>query len=152
LAAACSEAIIIAQEGFPVTCPGKMDASTTNRLSIPYTLVLVSTTAVPLLTRPSSSPSLVVPAYCQLGTMLYLTKLTYPMIGASRTSGGRKLGDVRDTNTCTLRKRCMQLTELTNCVALCPEPGETQLRLLIPFREFCKFSIPLMMAALSLSS
>ena len=51
---------IINAEGLHVVMPGNMPASTTNRLSVPYTLVLRSTTAVPPL-RPSSSPILQLP-------------------------------------------------------------------------------------------
>lgn len=56
LSAACSEAATIMADGLPVIMPGKMDASTTNRLAVPYTLVSASTTAVPLGCRPSSRP------------------------------------------------------------------------------------------------
>jgi hypothetical protein len=62
LAAAFSAAVTIIAEGFAVTWPGKIDPSTTKRLSVPYTLVLRSTTAVPFAVRPSSSPILLVPA------------------------------------------------------------------------------------------
>lgn len=58
--AACSEAITIIADGLPVVMPGKMEASTTKRLSVPYTLVFRSTTALPPV-RPSSLPSLAVP-------------------------------------------------------------------------------------------
>lgn len=63
--AACSDTITIAADGLAVIMPGKMDASTTNKLSVPYTLVLRSTTAVPLL-RPSSGPILAVPETTRL--------------------------------------------------------------------------------------
>lgn len=66
LSAACSEAATIMADGLPVIMPGKMEASTTNRLAVPYTLVLTSTTAVPLGCRPSSVPILLVPIHCVL--------------------------------------------------------------------------------------
>lgn len=68
LVAAFSAAVTIIAEGFAVTMPGNMDASTTKRLSVPYTLVLRSTTAVPFPIRPSSSPILLVPARVLVGT------------------------------------------------------------------------------------
>lgn len=52
---------MIYEVGFVLTWPGKIPASTTNRLSVPQTLVSVSTTADPP-ARPSSVPSLLVPA------------------------------------------------------------------------------------------
>src|SRR3569833_1945146 len=61
LSAACSAAMTIMADGFPVMWPGKMEASTTKTLSMPYTFVLVSTTAVPLALRPSSRPIFAVP-------------------------------------------------------------------------------------------
>jgi hypothetical protein len=63
--AACSDAITMYADGLAVTWPGKILASTTNKLSVPYTLVFRSTTAVPPV-RPSSVPSLLVPAVDQL--------------------------------------------------------------------------------------
>lgn len=62
LVAAFSAAVTIIAEGFAVTMPGNMDPSTTKRLSVPYTLVSRSTTAVPFDFRPSSNPILLVPA------------------------------------------------------------------------------------------
>src|SRR3569833_961246 len=61
LSAACSAAITIMADGFPVMWPGKMEAATTKSLSLPYTFVLVSTSAVPLALRPSSRPIFAVP-------------------------------------------------------------------------------------------
>lgn len=60
MAAACSAETTMYDDGLVVTIPGKMLASTTKRLSVPYTLVLMSTTESPLL-RPSLVPSLFVP-------------------------------------------------------------------------------------------
>ena len=54
---ACSATETISALGLVVTISGKIDASTTNRLSMPYTLVFRSTTAVPFL-RPESAPIL----------------------------------------------------------------------------------------------
>lgn len=48
--------MMIAALGLPVVIPGKMEASTTNKLSVPYTFALRSTTALPPV-RPSSVPS-----------------------------------------------------------------------------------------------
>lgn len=64
LSDARSATIMMYEVGFVVMWPGKIPASTTNRLSVPQTLVSVSTTAEPPV-RPSSVPSLFVPATCQ---------------------------------------------------------------------------------------
>jgi len=74
--AACSDAIMMYADGLAVTWPGKMLASTTNKLSVPYTLVFRSTTAVPP-ARPSSVPSLLVPAVDRLVIVVFVTILLY---------------------------------------------------------------------------
>lgn len=61
LSAALSATEIINALGFVVTIPGKIPASTTNRLSVPYTFVFRSTTAEPPSSLPSSLPILVLP-------------------------------------------------------------------------------------------
>lgn len=58
--AARSATVMMYADGFVAIMPGKMLASTTKRLSVPYTLQFVSTTAVPPV-RPSSVPILQVP-------------------------------------------------------------------------------------------
>lgn len=59
--AAFSAATTIGADGLVLGIPGKIDASTMKMLSLPYTLVFVSTTEVPPVT-PESVPILQVPS------------------------------------------------------------------------------------------
>ena len=95
LCAACSEAITIIADGLPVVMPGKMDASTTKRLSVPYTFVFRSTTELPPV-RPSSLPSLAVPIQW-FALRLEGETIIYRDVSVSFTSGPeRKITHVVD--------------------------------------------------------